>query len=76
MRYDNGIRYRQNSQVIEQHKTLIRESEAASKFQKANEEAIAKGEQPKPIPENLVDKVMSGAQIAKHENPNVQIGFR
>ena len=57
----------QNSQVIEQHKTLIRESEAASKFQKANEEAIAKGEQPKPIPENLVDKVMSGAQIAKHE---------
>ena len=57
----------QNSQVIQQHKTLIKESEAASKFQKANEEAIAKGEQPKPIPENLVDKVMSGEQIAKHE---------
>ena len=57
----------QNSQVIQQHKTLIRESEAASKFQKANEEAIAIGEQPKPIPENLVDKVMSGEQIAKHE---------
>ena len=57
----------QNDQVIQQHKTLIRESEAASKFQKANEEAILKGEEPKPIPENLVDKVMSGEQIAKHE---------
>ena len=57
----------QNDQVIQQHKTLIRESEAASKFQKANEEAIAKGEQPKSIPENLVDKLMSGEQIAKHE---------
>ncbi len=57
----------QNDQVIQQHKTLIRESEAASKFQKANEEAILKGEEPKPIPENLVDRVMSGEQIAKHE---------
>ena len=57
----------QNDQVIQQHKTLIRESEAASKFQKANEEAILRGEEPKPIPENLIDKVMSGEQIAKHE---------
>jgi len=57
----------QNEQVIQQHKTLIRESEAASKLQKANEEALLKGEQPKPIPENLQDKIMSGEQIAKHE---------
>ena len=57
----------QNEQVIQQHKTLIRESEAASKLQKANEEALLKGEQPKPIPENLQDKIMTGEQIAKHE---------
>jgi len=57
----------QNEQVIQQHKTLIRESEAASKLQKANEEALLKGEQPKAIPENLQDKIMTGEQIAKHE---------
>ena len=57
----------QNEQVIQQHKTLIRESEAASKLQKANEEALLKGEQPKPIPENLQDKIMTGEQVAKHE---------
>jgi len=57
----------QNDQVIQQHKTLIKESEAASKLQKANEEALIRGEQPKDIPENLQNKVMTGEQIAKHE---------
>ena len=57
----------QNEGIIMQHETLIKNSKKARKLQEENEKRLLDGKEPKTIPENLKDSIMSSETVAKHE---------
>ena len=56
-----------NEGIIRSHKEILKLSEEASKFQKANEKRLEEGKEPLPVPEKFTDTIMSTEQIAKHK---------
>jgi len=57
----------QNDGIIKQHKEILKSAEEASTFQKTNEQRVEQGLEPLPVPEKLANKIMSTAEVAKHE---------
>ena len=57
----------QNDGIIKQHKEILKSAEEASTFQKTNEQRVEQGLEPLPVPEKFAGKIMSTAEVAKHE---------